>query len=322
MPGIEVYQPGGSGSGGGEAADADLDVIAALDSTTAGALVTDGAGWIRKSYAALKVALALVTADVTGAVDTGDSRLSNARTPTAHKATHATGGGDALVPSDIGAEPHDPDLSTLAALDATSVNVIASDGAGWIGKTYATFKTALALVKGDVGLGNVDNTADASKPVSSATTTALGLKANVASPALTGTPAIAAATGTSLAVTGALTSSGGGVGYKTGAGGTVTQLTSRTTGVTLNKLSGTITLFTATLAADTDVSFVLSNTFIAAGDVLVIDVTSGAAIKGGYVVNAACVGTAATITVHNVTPTITASEAPVLTFVLIKGVTA
>jgi hypothetical protein len=45
----------------------------------------------------------------------------------------------------------------------------------------------VTLVKGDVGLGNVDNTSDASKPVSTATQTELNLKANLASPTFTGT---------------------------------------------------------------------------------------------------------------------------------------
>ena len=45
----------------------------------------------------------------------------------------------------------------------------------------------VTLVKGDVGLGNVDNTSDANKPVSTAQQTALNLKANLASPTFTGT---------------------------------------------------------------------------------------------------------------------------------------
>jgi hypothetical protein len=45
-----------------------------------------------------------------------------------------------------------------------------------------------SATKSDVGLGNVDNTSDANKPVSTATQTALNLKANLDSPALTGTP--------------------------------------------------------------------------------------------------------------------------------------
>ncbi len=47
---------------------------------------------------------------------------------------------------------------------------------------------AVTLAKADVGLGNVDNTADAAKPISTATQTALNLKAPLASPALTGDP--------------------------------------------------------------------------------------------------------------------------------------
>lgn len=71
------------------------------------------------------------------------------------------------------------------------------------------------LVKADVGLGNVDNTSDANKPVSTATTTQLNLKAPLASPALTGSPTAPTPTAgdndTSIAttafVTGAITTS-------------------------------------------------------------------------------------------------------------------
>jgi hypothetical protein len=48
--------------------------------------------------------------------------------------------------------------------------------------------TVSGVTKAMVGLGNVDNTSDANKPVSTATQTALDLKAALASPALTGTP--------------------------------------------------------------------------------------------------------------------------------------
>jgi len=71
----------------------------------------------------------------------------------------------------------------------------------------ATLKTDLILVKADVGLGNVDNTTDAGKPVSTAGQTALDLKANLISPTLV-TPDIGAATGTSLVLSGDLTVNG------------------------------------------------------------------------------------------------------------------
>jgi hypothetical protein len=48
--------------------------------------------------------------------------------------------------------------------------------------------TVSGIDKTMVGLGNVDNTSDANKPVSTAAQTALDLKAPLASPALTGTP--------------------------------------------------------------------------------------------------------------------------------------
>lgn len=56
--------------------------------------------------------------------------------------------------------------------------------------TNKTITSPSGLVKGDVGLGNVDNTADTAKPVSTAQQTALDLKANLASPTFTGTPTL------------------------------------------------------------------------------------------------------------------------------------
>jgi len=58
--------------------------------------------------------------------------------------------------------------------------------------------TVSGITKSMVGLGNVDNTADTAKPISTAAQTALDLKASLASPALTGVPtAPTAAAGTS-----------------------------------------------------------------------------------------------------------------------------
>lgn len=63
-----------------------------------------------------------------------------------------------------------------------------------LGTTFAPVQSVagkfgtVTLTKADVGLGNVDNTSDASKPVSTAQQTAFNLKANIANPVLTGTP--------------------------------------------------------------------------------------------------------------------------------------
>lgn len=54
--------------------------------------------------------------------------------------------------------------------------------------TAAQIKAVLALAASDVGLGNVENTSDAAKPISTATQTALNLKAPLASPAFSGLP--------------------------------------------------------------------------------------------------------------------------------------
>lgn len=88
----------------------------------------------------------------------------------------------------------DGDLTTIAGLTPTTDNFMVAASSAWASRTPAQAKTSLALVKGDVGLGAVDNVADNSKPVSTAQQTALDLKANLASPAFTGTPALPSGT--------------------------------------------------------------------------------------------------------------------------------
>lgn len=79
------------------------------------------------------------------------------------------------------------DAAVVGAGAVTSGNPVVfsgTSGQGIAQTTFASFKTSLVLVKADVGLGNVDNTSDANKPVSTATQTALNLKANSSSPTL------------------------------------------------------------------------------------------------------------------------------------------
>ena len=71
------------------------------------------------------------------------------------------------------------------------------------------------------------------------------------------------------------------LGYTALARGAVTQLTSKSTGVTLNKSIGRITMNNASLASQTHVLFTLTNSFISANDVVVISV-SGGGTSGAY----------------------------------------
>jgi hypothetical protein len=103
-------------------------------------------------------------------------------------------------------------------------------------------------------------------------------------------------------------------------GGTVTQATDKSTGVTLNKTCGEITMDAAALAAATIVSFTLTNAAITDKDLLVLNHVSGGTI-GSYGLNAACAAGSAVIYVRNNTAG-SLSEAIVIRFALIKGATA
>ncbi len=117
-----------------------------------------------------------------------------------------------------------------------------------------------------------------------------------------------------------LVTNAAGLGYGTGAGGTVTQATSKSTAVTLNKPTGAITMNNAALASNTTVSFVLNNSVIEASDVLVIN-HNGIGTSANYQIWARCIAGAATINVRNITAG-SLSDALVINFAIIKGTTS
>jgi hypothetical protein len=111
----------------------------------------------------------------------------------------------------------------------------------------------------------------------------------------------------------------GSIGYGSGVGGTVTQATSKTTGVTLNKLCGAITTNNAALAAAAEAKFTVTNSTVAATDVVVVSIKSGGT-SGSYVISVSAVGAGSfDITISNVSAG-SLSEALVINYSVIKAV--
>lgn len=115
--------------------------------------------------------------------------------------------------------------------------------------------------------------------------------------------------------------SGTGIGYVTGAGvgGAVTQLSSRSTGVTLSKLCGTITGNNTSLAANTQAEFVVTNTLVAAVDTINISVASGPTAATSIFTISGVANGSFTIRISNVSGSTADTGAPIINFTVIKG---
>ena len=108
-----------------------------------------------------------------------------------------------------------------------------------------------------------------------------------------------------------------GVGYATGAGGAVTQITSRTTGVTINKASGAITLVSA--AGSTSIAaFTVTNSAVEATDTIYVCQKSGTDKYRIYVTAVA----AGSFQISFATLSGTTTEQPVFNFAVIKAAAA
>lgn len=111
------------------------------------------------------------------------------------------------------------------------------------------------------------------------------------------------------------------VGYTAGAGGTVTQITSKATAVTLDKMCGEITTHNAALNAATIVSFTVNNSFVTATDLVAIEHDSGGTL-GAYTVSANTVAAGTfQVTLRNNTAG-NLSDALALRFAIIRAVEA
>ena len=109
------------------------------------------------------------------------------------------------------------------------------------------------------------------------------------------------------------------LGYSAAAQGTVTQLTSKSTAVTLDKSAGRITMNNASLATATNATFTLNNSLISPNDTVILTISGGQATPGSYNVfaNALAAGTVS-ITLRNISGG-SLSEAIVINFCIIHN---
>ena len=110
------------------------------------------------------------------------------------------------------------------------------------------------------------------------------------------------------------------LGYTAAAQGTVTQATSKSTAVTLNKPAGVITMNNASLATATNATFTMNNSFISANDTVILTISGGQATPGSYNVfaNSLTAG-AVSITLRNISGG-PLSEAIVINFAILHCV--
>ena len=112
-----------------------------------------------------------------------------------------------------------------------------------------------------------------------------------------------------------------GIGYSTGAGGAVTQITNSATAVTLDKVCGQITTVALTTAAAAEEAFVCNNTTVDANDVVVVSTTYAGA--GKPIVFITDVGAGVfTVNITNVHAANALDAVLVINFAVIKSVAA
>jgi hypothetical protein len=203
--------------------------------------------------------------------------------------------------------------TTPAITLTTSVNgILKGDGTG-----------VSAAVAGDFPTLNQNTTGTASNVTGTVAVANGGTGSTTASGARTnlGLGTMATQNANSVSITGGGVLATGLMGYTTGAGGTVTQLSSKATAITLNTLCGRITTHNSNLAANTTLSFTFNNSFITADSIVYLHRASGGTnatyrILVDSITNGSCL-----IAIKNETATARA-ETVNINFIVFNGATS
>jgi hypothetical protein len=105
-----------------------------------------------------------------------------------------------------------------------------------------------------------------------------------------------------------------------GPSSTVTQITNRSTGVTINATSGQITMDATSLAAGAEATFVVTNSTVSAKSVVVANIASGSTADTSIAVVTAVAAGSFSIRLTNLNAATADTGATVINFVVINGV--
>jgi len=259
-------------------------------------------------------------------VGTGSVSVDNLRLDGNTISTTNASGNLILAPNGVGDVRTDNislNGNTISTLNVDGDLVLAPNGSG-----------AVSIANADITGGSISGVAFSGTftGITSITSTAFYTDDAAAGLTLTGNGLLADGTDTNIDVditpkgTGALQSTNvrvtSSLGFGAGNGGTVTQITSRTTGVTLNAPCGQITLVAGSISGLSSQEFTLTNSYIAATDVVLVSFASGLTAATYDVTVTETSAGSCKISVHNVNNSATPTDTPVINFIVIKGVTS
>lgn len=196
--------------------------------------------------------------------------------------------------------------SATSATTATTAGTVTTNAQPNITSVGSSLTVSSSLL-----IGRIDNTASTPTIEFNSGATSVDYDARILCSGGNGTN-----DGGDLAVTASTFYVGAKFGYRTGVGSSVTQLTSRTTSVTINAPVGRITLVSATTTAGQVSSFTVNNSYINSTDVVMFSKFSG---SGYYIISTRSLSVGSFVVDVYTPVAVTSAEAPAFNFAIIRG---